>query len=164
MSDQKRSSGGFSGLMGKMSLRSKKDKSPTQSPQEESSQGALPAYGSSQYGSAAPTGASEKVQPPGDDMKKDTSNAPTNPLPEVLPSNEPDDAYAGLKDYDIVFLIDDSGSMRGDYPSRWTQVSGTLGDIAEICTKQDDDGIDIYFLNQRDEQRFKNVKEYIPSH
>ncbi|CAZ84328.1 unnamed protein product [Tuber melanosporum] len=52
--------------------------------------------------------------------------------------------YAGLKKFDTVFLIDDSGSMVG---SNWRQTSSALAAIVPICTAQDSDGVDIHFLN-----------------
>ncbi|KAL6720517.1 hypothetical protein ACLMJK_002441 [Lecanora helva] len=62
-----------------------------------------------------------------------------------------------LKQYDIVFLIDDSGSMSLDRPTRWDQVRTVLQDIAHVSTQWDEDGIDIHFLNN--EKPYKNVKK-----
>jgi uncharacterized protein YegL len=45
-----------------------------------------------------------------------------------------------------VFVLDDSGSMRG---RSWRESKEALAAIAPICTKYDADGIDIYFLNER---------------
>jgi len=52
--------------------------------------------------------------------------------------------YSGLKKFDTVFLIDDSGSMAG---SNWQQTASALAAIVPICTTQDSDGVDIHFLN-----------------
>ncbi|PWW80067.1 hypothetical protein C7212DRAFT_158589 [Tuber magnatum] len=52
--------------------------------------------------------------------------------------------YAGLRRFDTVFLIDDSGSMAG---SNWQQTASALAAIVPICTAQDSDGVDIHFLN-----------------
>jgi hypothetical protein len=51
-------------------------------------------------------------------------------------------------------LIDDSGSMAG---RGWRETSEALKLIAPICAAHDEDGIDIYFLNEPDSKYFKNV-------
>jgi uncharacterized protein YegL len=66
-----------------------------------------------------------------------------------------DDAYAFLKTFDTVFLIDDSGSMAG---RSWRETGKALETITPICTQRDADGIDIYFLNHPDSSVYKNVK------
>lgn len=57
-----------------------------------------------------------------------------------------DSPHAFLGDFDTVFVIDDSGSMAG---RSWRETSAALSAITPICTEQDADGIDIYFLNHR---------------
>lgn len=57
-----------------------------------------------------------------------------------------DSQYAYLKEFDIVFLIDNSGSMSGQ---NWTETRKALEAITPVCTYYDEDGIDIYFMNQR---------------
>lgn len=57
-----------------------------------------------------------------------------------------DDEYAFLSTFDTIILIDDSGSMEG---SRWLEVEQVLKAITPICTAHDEDGIDVYFLNNR---------------
>jgi len=73
-----------------------------------------------------------------------------------------DDPLAFLSEFDTTFVIDDSGSMQiskpSNTPTRWAQVSRALADIAPICTKYDEDGVDIYFLNNPDKDRYKNIK------
>lgn len=64
-----------------------------------------------------------------------------------------EDPYAELSQFDTVFVIDDSGSMFGE---SWQQVKVALKVIAPICTEQDEDGIDIYFVNS--EAEGKGVK------
>lgn len=66
-----------------------------------------------------------------------------------------DDKYAFLKSFDTIFLIDDSGSMRGD---SWLETRKALEKITPICTERDADGIDIYFLNRPDSHTYRNVK------
>lgn len=65
-----------------------------------------------------------------------------------------DDPYGFLNDFDTVFLIDDSGSMRGRL---WKEVEAALQVIVPICTARDVDGVDFYFLNNEDDRRFRNV-------
>eukprot|EP00756_Hemistasia_phaeocysticola_P021980 Hpha_TRINITY_DN15804_c2_g3::TRINITY_DN15804_c2_g3_i1::g.190069::m.190069 len=56
--------------------------------------------------------------------------------------------------YDIVFLVDDSGSMNrvevtaGVKQSRWQELRDTVGAMIEFASYFDDDGTDIYFLNR----------------
>ena len=57
-----------------------------------------------------------------------------------------------LDDFDIVFLFDDSGSMKtpitGSSKTRWDELKEVANICFEISTIFDDDGIDIYFLNR----------------
>lgn len=48
--------------------------------------------------------------------------------------------------FDIILVLDDSGSMRG---SRWQELLEVAGIVIEFCTALDDDGIDIHFLNRQ---------------
>ena len=64
--------------------------------------------------------------------------------PPVADDAAADDPFAFLRDFDTIFLIDDSGSMYGE---RWNQTRKALEAIVPICTSHDADGIDIYFLN-----------------
>jgi hypothetical protein len=59
-----------------------------------------------------------------------------------------------LKDYDLIVIADDSGSMKttdagdnGDM-SRWSELGVTLKLIVSLGCCFDEDGIDIYFLNR----------------
>jgi hypothetical protein len=65
-----------------------------------------------------------------------------------------------LEDFDIVVLVDDSGSMNtavsagtgadpfGARPTRWQELKHRVLQILQIATALDDDGIDLYFLNR----------------
>ncbi|KAJ5872649.1 uncharacterized protein N7529_005002 [Penicillium soppii] len=55
--------------------------------------------------------------------------------------------YDFLGVFDTIFLVDDSSSMRID--GRWAEAGKAIAAIAPICTKYDQDGIDIYFLNHK---------------
>merc|ERR1712217_140072 len=57
-----------------------------------------------------------------------------------------------LRNYEIVIIADDSGSISmqdpGPRASRWEELKETLGLIVEIGTCFDETGLDIYFLNR----------------
>ncbi|KAH6914682.1 hypothetical protein BKA70DRAFT_1419649 [Coprinopsis sp. MPI-PUGE-AT-0042] len=63
-------------------------------------------------------------------------------------------AVAGLeklREYDTIFLVDDSSSMSTDAPSgqtRWREACNALADFADVAIKHDEDGIDIHFINK----------------
>ena len=61
-------------------------------------------------------------------------------------SRDSDSQYSFLKDFDTIFLVDDSSSMSGP---RWREAEQAIAAIAPICTQYDSDGIDIHFLNHR---------------
>jgi uncharacterized protein YegL len=67
----------------------------------------------------------------------------TTNVPRLSASQE---KFAPLALFDTVFLIDDSGSMVG---SSWREVKAVLQAIAPICTQYDEDGVDVYFLNEK---------------
>jgi uncharacterized protein YegL len=75
------------------------------------------------------------------------SGAPFSPadLQSTMQTGD-DSPYAFLRTFDTIFLIDDSGSMAG---RSWRETSAALAAIAPICTTQDPDGIDVFFLNHR---------------
>ncbi|KZL78935.1 von willebrand factor [Colletotrichum incanum] len=58
----------------------------------------------------------------------------------------PEDPYAFLSSFDTIFVVDDSGSMAG---RSWPEVQNVLRAITPICTSHDDDGVDLYFLNNK---------------
>lgn len=98
-------------------------------------------------------------------------NAFTRPVTEPPPAYSPapviapvmgssnlavnDDRYAFLTSFDTVFLIDDSGSMAG---RSWRETAKALEAITPICVAHDSDGIDIYFLNEKDDAWYHNIK------
>jgi hypothetical protein len=59
-----------------------------------------------------------------------------------------------LREYDVVFLIDDSGSMKGE---RWTEAGNALNNLTNwiIDHGWDSDGIDLRFLNHNSTFAFK---------
>ncbi|GAP85552.1 putative von willebrand factor [Rosellinia necatrix] len=69
-----------------------------------------------------------------------------------------EDKFRFLAEFDTAFLIDDSGSMAwGDglmssrpdenRVSRWEQTRNVIKQIVPICLQYDQDGVDLYFLN-----------------
>ncbi|KAH6906861.1 hypothetical protein BKA70DRAFT_1428958 [Coprinopsis sp. MPI-PUGE-AT-0042] len=90
--------------------------------------------------------------------------------PNVIPPPPPPDTQKGynpvldlprpstlenyLREYDVVFLIDDSGSMKGD---RWTEAGNALNNLANwiIDHGWDSDGIDLRFLNHQSTFSFR---------
>lgn len=67
----------------------------------------------------------------------------------------PDESpYAFLREFDTIFVVDDSSSMLGQ---RWKEAEEAIAAIAPICTMFDRDGIDIYFLNHRQESTADNA-------
>lgn len=59
---------------------------------------------------------------------------------------------AKIEGVDIVFLCDDSGSMRSRVQTtgktRWDELRETCATVIEIATVFDQDGVDVYFLNR----------------
>lgn len=75
------------------------------------------------------------------------SAAPFSPADLAAPIQVSDDSpYAFLREFDTMFLIDDSGSMAG---RSWRETAAAISAIAPICTAHDADGLDIFFLNHR---------------
>lgn len=83
-------------------------------------------------------------------MISDTNASEYNTRPQVHPDvagrRATEDDLAILKNYDTVFVIDDSGSMEGP---RWKQAREALQEVVEMAVKWDKNGVDIYFLNSR---------------
>ena len=93
-------------------------------------------------------------------LSPNNTMAPADSTPLSDPPIEKDDPFLFLANFDTIFLIDDSGSMDAETPSRWHQVGSTLSKIAPICTQHDEDGIDIHFLNKGDKRKFKHITRY----
>ncbi|BEI79494.1 hypothetical protein CcaverHIS002_0100230 [Cutaneotrichosporon cavernicola] len=66
-----------------------------------------------------------------------------------------------LRDYDTVFVIDDSSSMRKD--GRWDEARSAVRFVVHEACKYDDDGIDIYFLNAKRDQFGVKDPDYVDS-
>jgi hypothetical protein len=70
------------------------------------------------------------------------------PCKTTVYASSEDSPYAFLREFDTIFVVDDSSSMLG---RRWKEAEEAIAAIAPICTMFDRDGIDIYFLNHRSE-------------
>lgn len=90
----------------------------------------------SQYAQGPPLMSPTSTQP--------SAGPPAIPLRPVLENGV--DPLETLREYDTVFLIDDSASMAGE---RWNQAMNAIIGVAEIAAGYDEDGIDVYFLNSK---------------
>ncbi|WWC65770.1 uncharacterized protein I303_108392 [Kwoniella dejecticola CBS 10117] len=63
-----------------------------------------------------------------------------------VPTPGKEDALEMLRDFDTVFLVDDSTSMAGQ---RWSEARQALMEVSEIAARYDENGVDIYFLNSK---------------
>ncbi|KAI0467877.1 hypothetical protein F4859DRAFT_227949 [Xylaria cf. heliscus] len=103
--------------------------------------------------------------------QKEREKAPAHEAPGRVPSlysrlrgsvNNPTtpgaDMFRFLAEFDTVFLIDDSSSMawndkgttsrlKPGQLSRWEQTRNVIEQIVPVCMEYDQDGVDIYFLN-----------------
>ncbi|CAF0762515.1 unnamed protein product [Didymodactylos carnosus] len=78
-----------------------------------------------------------------------------------------------LEGYEVVFIVDDSGSMNtplGDItspfdrkPSRWDELKQTVSIVVDIASVLDPDGVDIYFLNREPQFHVKHSSELVPT-
>ena len=73
-----------------------------------------------------------------------------SPVPSLASVTNDEDKYAFLTTFDTIFLIDDSGSMSG---RNWRETEAAIRAITPICTSHDEDGIDMYFLNHKSNNR-----------
>ncbi|KAL7267891.1 hypothetical protein RUND412_009505 [Rhizina undulata] len=102
--------------------------------------------------SAVEIGSSESIPQPvvtkprrSDSGKSFASRTATTRSRRSGPSSE--NQYEFLRNFDTVFVIDDSASMATN--NRWDETREALETIASIATTYDTDGIDIHFLNSR---------------
>ncbi|CAE6445673.1 unnamed protein product [Rhizoctonia solani] len=101
----------------------------------------------SQRSPAMPNGHNIASQPPAYSPVPETIHEAPRARPNNFVPAGTENALELLKEYDTVFLIDDSGSMAGGL---WTQAGRALAGVATVASQYDDDGIDIYFLNSKD--------------
>ncbi|PGH15910.1 hypothetical protein AJ79_02077 [Helicocarpus griseus UAMH5409] len=66
--------------------------------------------------------------------------------------NDCNSPYTFLALFDILLLIDDSGSMAG---RRWSDTENAIAAIAPICADYDADGFDVCFLHHRNIQNME---------
>lgn len=78
-----------------------------------------------------------------------------------------EDELEMLRDYDTIFIVDDSASMQVNEmpdgsigPSRWDEARDALCGVVRIAAKYDDDGVDVYFINDsRGLQRCRDPRQ-----
>ncbi|KAF8664854.1 hypothetical protein AX16_000695 [Volvariella volvacea WC 439] len=112
------------------------------------------ASGSSKFGDAVVTinivrtNPNPTPPPPPDNVISGYNPVLDRPRPSTLPNY--------LKAYDVVFLLDDSGSMAG---SLWSEAKNALDGLANYIleNKWDSDGIDLRFLNSDNLFQFKEL-------
>ncbi|TYJ57809.1 hypothetical protein B9479_001419 [Cryptococcus floricola] len=63
-----------------------------------------------------------------------------------VPPRSGEDPLEMLREFDTVFLVDDSSSMAGPL---WREARAAIMEVAEIASRYDEDGIDIHFLNSK---------------
>ncbi|KAI5864337.1 hypothetical protein GGS23DRAFT_494788 [Durotheca rogersii] len=100
-----------------------------------------PAWSSSWWSASLPP----QPQPPAPrfpppSYEEATTAAPASPRPVK------DDQYAFLSEFNTIFLIDDSYSMKGE---RWRETQRAIEAVLPVCVAHDADGVDVYFLNHR---------------
>jgi hypothetical protein len=70
-----------------------------------------------------------------------------------------------LKDFEIVLLIDDSGSMNTPltdstgHATRWDELKSVVNIVISIASIYDEDGIDIHFLNRAPQSQIKSLEQ-----
>jgi hypothetical protein len=107
-----------------------------------------------------------EVKPPSyNELTNDLENrCKGNQINNLLEKYEIDQIFSEklsiLEDFEIVLLLDDSGSMNtplsnSQYATRWEELKSVVKIIFEISMIFDEDGIDIHFLNR---QGISNVK------
>ncbi|CAF0795701.1 unnamed protein product [Rotaria sordida] len=79
----------------------------------------------------------------------------------------------GLHGYEIVFICDDSGSMKTPIGSvsgsgrqqstRWEELKKTVSIVVDLASTVDPDGVDLYFLNRKPLLHVHSSKELIPT-
>ncbi len=67
------------------------------------------------------------------------------PIQPIAPKRDAmEEALQMLADYDVVFIVDDSGSMAN---SRWSEALEAVSIVVPLASKYDDDGVDVHFIN-----------------
>ncbi|KAI1139582.1 hypothetical protein F5Y05DRAFT_327546 [Hypoxylon sp. FL0543] len=135
-STRSRSPSGFS-LRRSLSGRSRND--------SEGRQGRSPFFGGMFSNSGSRSQRPESPPPPYSPSVEDGPSIPSGSAAVA------DDQYAFLKEFNTIFLIDDSLSMKAE--NRWQETQQAVSAILPICMEHDEDGIDVYFLNHRTADR-----------
>ncbi|SGZ51498.1 CIC11C00000005481 [Sungouiella intermedia] len=93
---------------------------------------------------------------------KQSTVTPLAPPPYATVSSAPtlsslpvsDDELAGLRGYDVVYIVDDSSSMSWEESVSkiipWPHARDALITFSTLCAQWDEDGQDVYFLNRNE--------------
>lgn len=89
------------------------------------------------------------------------------PSRQVTSRDVREDDFELLREYDTIFIVDDSASMQVNEmpdgsigPSRWEEARDALCGVVRIAARYDDDGIDVYFINDsRGLQRCRDPRQ-----
>lgn len=79
-----------------------------------------------------------------ENARSSPSAPPPPPAPVSSGGHGKEDRFSILRDYDTVFLVDDSPSMGGE---KWELVQRILEYSTVLATRYDDNGIDVHFMN-----------------
>jgi hypothetical protein len=104
-----------------------------------------------------PIPSSSRTPAPADDIHTERKQRRKGKLSTPAPSKYEDlhesicrsmieDALEMLRKFDTIIIVDDSGSMYGE---RWREARDVLASLVQTASIYDIDGIDIYFLNDR---------------
>lgn len=103
----------------------------------------VPQFGSSPGGSSM-SSYSNPGPPPPLPARSPTGRSPAPEPAPIMVGGE--NALEMLRDYDTVFLVDDSTSMAGE---RWEQAKTAIMGVVAQAVQYDEDGLDVYFLNSK---------------
>ena len=112
---------------------------------------------------------STTVQPPGVPTPDyDVSNTKGNKIYDFINTYKINPLFSEkldlLKNYKIVLLIDDSGSMNtklsdSKYETRWDELKDVIKIVISITSVYNENGIDVNFLNRRNYKNIKSIQE-----
>uniref|UniRef100_A0A0K3CMC9 FGENESH: predicted gene_12.149 protein n=1 Tax=Rhodotorula toruloides TaxID=5286 RepID=A0A0K3CMC9_RHOTO len=99
-----------------------------------------------------------KASKPASASSSSAPSASTSTAPALTLDKRGEDALRALGKYDTVFLVDDSGSMKGVWES---QLAPALSAVVRTAAQYDDDGVDIAFFNSRERCTSTSFKEIL---
>ena len=107
--------------------------------------------------------------PPYETIANATSANKNKRIQELINKYEIDPLFSEklnlLSDFEIVLLLDDSGSMNtpltdgSGHATRWDELKSVVNIVISIATIFDDDGIDVHFLNRENTDSVKDLNQ-----